>query len=143
MLLGGTSLIALLLAALLSVPARLGPPAPSRGAEDLDLAKAPLWRDRECWVGKSVHDVLPASAVSKVVLLRANTSAPADIDIANIRALLSDASHFERSPTAPDLSSTIWEALLVTTDHRLLLLRVDREWALLVAPEGHGYFRSR
>ncbi len=137
-------MIALLFAAVLG--ASDVPHAPGHAASSVttvDLAKAPLWRDRERWVGKTVAEVLPPSTLARLVLIRAETSATADIDAANLRRLLSQASRFKRAPADLSASSVIWEALLETTDGRFFLLRVYQQWALLISSEGHGYFVRR
>ncbi|MEO5559934.1 MAG: hypothetical protein ABIO49_08870 [Dokdonella sp.] len=114
----------------------------SSGADRfIDLAKSPLYREREAWVGKPVETILPESSLSRLILLTAVTAATADIDVANIRRLLSSGLHFEHPGKDWDSSPLVWEAVAETNDGHVYLLRVYREWAQLVSPEAHGFFR--
>jgi hypothetical protein len=76
-----------------------------------------------------------------VVLVKARTSAPGEIDIINIlRALKADAV-FEQGPEKWDPDRSTWEAVVLTDDQRAFLFRANGEWACLTAKEGHGFFR--
>lgn len=141
----------MLIAALTSVLlCAVGPTQSAPAATDasdtmvlMDFAKAPHYRENEIWVGKAVSDVLPASAVSRILLLAAETSAPANIDAANIRRLLSPAFHFEHAAPGWEESPLVWDAILETSDGRLFHIKIYREWAQLVSPHAHGFFRAR
>ncbi|MBI2568573.1 MAG: hypothetical protein HYV63_16245 [Candidatus Schekmanbacteria bacterium] len=131
-------------------------PAPTAAAEPpdmpvyVDLAKNAMDREKQPWTGKLLAEVLPVAAVSRILLLKAVTSATADLDVANIHRLLSRNARFENPAFAPpadspDFSTTvcIWEAVVELNDGRPFLLRVGGGWALLVSSAGHGYFRSQ
>ena len=115
---------------------------PSAGSSPqfMDLAKTPMWREHALWVGKPVASVLPPSSISRLVLLEAVTSATADLDGLNIRRLLAAAGRFERPPQPLETGPSIWHVLIDTADGRTFQLRVYGQWALLVSPDGHGYF---
>ncbi len=134
----------LLSLSLLAMPQTETPMPVSSGSHSLiDLVKGPLYREKEAWVGKSVDAVLPASSISRLILLTAVTAATSDIDDANIRRLLSSGFHFQHPIKDWDASPLIWEAVVETNDGHVYLLRVYREWAQLVSPEAHGCFRIR
>lgn len=135
-------LSALLSLSLLAMPqAEMPMPVSSRTDRFIDLAKSPLYREKEAWVGKSVQTILPESSLSRLILLTAVTAATADLDVANIRRLLSSGLHFEHPGKDWDSAPLIWEAVAETNDGHVYLLRVYREWAQLVSPEAHGFFR--
>ncbi|MEO6687770.1 MAG: hypothetical protein ABIS07_17635 [Dokdonella sp.] len=129
---------------LLALPqAEMPTPVSSGRDRFIDLAKGPLYREKEVWVGTSVEAVLPASSLARLILLTAVTAATADIDAANIRRLLSSGIRFEHPQKGWDLSPLVWEAIAETNDGHVYLLRVHREWAQLVSSEAHGFFRIR
>ncbi|MEO7323279.1 MAG: hypothetical protein ABIW82_00460 [Dokdonella sp.] len=140
---GSRSMLSVLLS--LSVLAMPQAAMPMPGASDtdrfIDLAKSPLYREKEAWVGKSIETVLPASSLSRLILLTAVTAATADLDVANIRRLLSSGLQFEHPAKDWDSSPLIWEAVAETNDGHVYLLRVYRAWAQLISPEAHGFFR--
>jgi hypothetical protein len=109
----------------------------------VDLAKAPMYRENEKWLGKTIDSVLPPSSVSRVLLLTAVTSATADLDAANIRRLLSSQARFEHPASSWEPSPVMWQAVIETEDGRVFQLRVFREWAQLISPGAHGFFRVR
>lgn len=107
------------------------------------LAKAPLYREKERWLGKHLAEVLPGSSVSRLLLLTAVTSATADLDAANITHILSRDVAFEHAPQDWDSAVVIWEAVIETADGHIFHLRATNSWAQLISPEAHGFFKYR
>lgn len=138
-----TLLSAILLSVLADSKAPASIPVEPQRQPFVDLAKAPLYRENEKWLGKTIDSVLPPSSVSRVLLITAVTSATADIDAANIRRLLASQVRFELPDLGWDSSSVMWQAVVETKDGRVFQLRVFREWAQLVSPDAHGFFRAR
>ncbi|KAB2958586.1 MAG: hypothetical protein F9K16_13205 [Thermoanaerobaculia bacterium] len=107
----------------------------------IDLAKAPLYREKERWLGKRLSEVLPGSSVSRLLLLTAVTSATADLDAFNITRLLSQDVAFEHAPRDWDSAVVIWEAVIETADGHTFRIRATNTWAQLISPEAHGFFQ--
>ena len=109
----------------------------------VDLTKRPNWKKNELWTGKSVSDILNASHISKLVLTKAVTSAPANIDGINVLRILESKSVFEEAPKEMRELTTTWEAVLFTKDGKCFFLRIGLEWACLTSQDGHGFFKRR
>lgn len=103
-----------------SAPVVTDPSRPS--IEVIDLAKAPLHRENEWWLGKRLSEVLPGSSVSRLLLFAAVTSATADLDAANITHILSQDVVFEPAPQDWDAAVVIWEAVIETAEGRIFRL---------------------
>ena len=103
----------------------LGMAAANAGATDVDLAKAQPPRSAEfAWQGRTLSQVLPVEDIERLVLLKAVTSAPAALDMRNLRRMLRDAAgeplqvpqEGERQPLQAGGPDTIWVAVLLTRD---------------------------
>lgn len=103
----------------------LGMAAATAGAADVDLAKAlPADPQGFAWQGRTLAQVLPVDAIERLVLLKAVTSAPAALDMRNLRRMLRDAAATplqapapgERQPLQAGGADTVWEAVLLTRD---------------------------
>ena len=103
--------------------ALLGMAAANAGAADVDLAKASLGRLAGfVWEGRTLSQVLQVEDIERLVLLKAVTSAPATLDMHNLRRMLRDAAgaslqapqEGERHPLQAGGPDTIWEAVLLT-----------------------------
>ncbi|TQM17567.1 hypothetical protein FB548_0952 [Pseudoxanthomonas sp. 3HH-4] len=69
--------------------ALLGIASGSAAATDVDLAKTgPGRAEAVAWQGRTLSQVLPVDAIDRIVLLKAVTSAPADLDLRNLRRML-------------------------------------------------------
>jgi hypothetical protein len=118
---------------------------PPVSASDVDLAKAPYRRD-DAWPGKPVSEVLAPDAIDRIVLLKAITSAPPDIDFHSIREMLRTGERFQKCPEVRlhgPLNSnlgSIWEAVVVTRDGAFFRFIADGEWVSLVGAEGAGCY---
>ncbi len=124
--------------------AALGMAAANAGAADVDLAKALPERSAGfAWQGRTVAQVLPLAGIERLVLLKAVTSAPAAMDMRNLRRMLHDAAAMpmqapgddERQPLQAGGPDTIWEAVL--------LMRDGGVFGLAVRPGGTQDHRHR
>lgn len=122
----------------------LGMAAANAGAADVDLAKALPERSAGfAWQGRTVAQVVPLAGIERLVLLKAVTSAPAVLDMRNLRRMLRDAAAMplqtprddERRPLQAGGPDTIWEAVL--------LMRDGRVFGLTVRPGGAPDHRHR
>ena len=127
--------------------ALLGIASGSASATDVDLVKTgPGRAEAFAWQGRTLSQVLPVDAIERIVLLKAVTSAPADLDLRNLRRMLRDAAGAPLRTADhdgqgfPQLGSndTIWEAVLLTRagDVFGLVIRPD------VAAAGEGAHRA-
>lgn len=105
--------------------AALGMAAANAGAADVDLAKALPARSPDfAWQGRTVAQVVPVEGIERLVLLKAVTSAPAALDMRNLRRMLRDAAGMplqapvdgERQPLQAGGPDTVWEAVLLMRD---------------------------
>jgi hypothetical protein len=103
-------------------------------AADVDLAKSTPVRSYEsvgAWHGKHLSQVLEVDDIARIVLLKAVTSAPATLDMANLRRMLTDAAGMPlQAPSMQALlqlgsTESIWEAVL--------LMRSGEVFGLVVA----------
>ncbi len=117
-------------------------------AQDADLAKRHR-ADGNPWVGKTVPDVLPADQIERIVLTRAITSAPPEIDLGNIRRMLDSTRTLQRRSVAKSLmpplganSDAIWEALVLMRSGEAIRFVADNEWICLIGTAGEGCYRQ-
>lgn len=117
-------------------------------AQDVDLAKRHRM-DGNPWVGKTVPDVLPADQIERIVLTRAITSAPPEIDLGNIRRMLDSTRTLQRRSVAKSLmpplganSDAIWEALVLMRSGEAIRFVADNEWICLIGTAGEGCYRQ-
>lgn len=89
-------------------------------ADDVHLDKPSPGPDPGAWAGRTLGEVLEVQAISRVIVLRAATSAPAGLDLDNIRKLLRNAAQEPLEAAASPspigtafLPETIWHAVLV------------------------------
>lgn len=117
----------------------LGMAAANAGAADVDLAKAlPAPASGFAWQGRTVAQVVAVEDIERLVLLKAVTSAPAALDMRNLRRMLRDAAAMplqapreaERQPLQAGGADTVWEAVL--------LMRDGGVFGLAVRPGGTG-----
>lgn len=100
-------------------------------AADVHLAK-PQRDDPLQWQGRTLGEVADVSQVERVLLLRAVTSAPPALDLANLRRILADHAGAPLRPVdAPPVPwrvrEGIWHAVLLMRDGRLLELEIEAE----------------
>ncbi|MCC7248640.1 MAG: hypothetical protein IT473_08450 [Lysobacter sp.] len=121
-------------------------------AQDVDLAKRHR-ADGNPWIGKTVPDVLPVDQIERIVLTRAITSAPPDIDLGNIRRMLDSTRTLQPRSAAASLmpplggalgknSEAIWEALILTRAGEAIRFVADNEWICLIGTAGEGCYRQ-
>lgn len=116
-------------------------------AQDVDLAKN-AYGDDNAWPGKPVATVLPAESIERIILTRAVTTAPAVLDIDNIRRML-DTTAVLAEPSQSGLLASpfgaarevIWEAVLLTRSGAALRFVAGSEWACISGIDGAGCFR--
>jgi len=115
-------------------------------AGDVHLGKLPA-ADPASWQGRTLGDVVDAAQVERVILLRAVTSAPADLDLANVRRMLADGAgaQMEASDSPRPLPpwrarEGIWHAVLLMRSGRVFDLEIHavggRRRGCLVADDG-------
>jgi hypothetical protein len=127
--------------------ALLGIASGSAAATDVDLAKTgPGRAEAFPWQGRTLSQVLPVDAIDRIVLLKAVTSAPADLDVRNLRGMLRDAASAplqaanddERAFLQLGGNDTLWEAVLLT--------RAGAVFGLVIRPDadaaGQGAHRA-
>lgn len=115
----------------------LGMASASAAAGDVDLAKAGAGA-AFAWEGRTLAQVLPVDGIDRIVLLKATTSAPASLDLHNLRRMLRDAADaplhevHDGARTFLQLGGhdTIWEAVLLT--------RTGEVFGLVVRAEGEA-----
>lgn len=98
---------------------------------DVDLVKSLHSSASSDWQGRVLADVLAIDDVQRLVLLKAVTSAPGDIDLANIRRMIEDAAASPLDTTSSDSApfntgsglsgllswgskDSVWEAVVLT-----------------------------
>jgi len=105
--------------------AALGMTAATAGAADVDLAKASPERSAGfAWQGRTLAQVVAVEDIERLVLLKAVTSAPAALDMRNLRRMLRDAAGMplqaareeEHRPLQAGGPDTVWEAVLLMRD---------------------------
>lgn len=118
--------------------ALLGMVSGSAAAADVDLAKGGTGpAGGFAWEGQTLSQVLPVDDIERIVLLKAVTSAPASLDLRNLRRMLGDAAHAPLHRADDDARAllqwgghdTIWEAVLLTRTGGVfgLVIRADDE----------------
>ena len=100
-------------------------------AADVNLAK-PGRGSPSAWEGRVLGEVADEAEVERVLLLRAVTSAPASLDLANLRRKLVENAAAPLQPMealdAPwRVRDGIWHALLLMRDGRVLELEIGAE----------------
>ncbi len=78
-------------------------------ADDVHLGKPPV-ADPASWQGRTLGEVVDAAQVERVILLRAVTSAPADLDLANVRRMLADGAGVPMEAPDPSRPLPPWRA---------------------------------
>jgi hypothetical protein len=94
----------------------------------------------QSWVGNDVSTVIRTCDISKIILLRAVTSAPDEIDIDNILRSIAQSTIFELH----DLyfsDQIIWEAVFFVKDGECLHYQSDGEWVHVETKNGGGFFK--
>lgn len=92
------------------------------------------------WVGNDVSTVISMNDVSKIILLRAITSAPDEINIDNIVRSISKSTIFEQHELY--FSEQIsWQAILVLDGEEYIHYQSDGEWVHIETDSGGGFFR--
>ena len=116
-------------------------------AQDVDLAKHAYGSDN-AWPGKPVAAVLPPESIERIILARAMTSAPAALDMDNIRRMLDTDAVLVAPSQAGLLASlfgaareAIWEAVLLTRTGEAVRFVAGNEWACILGVDGAGCFR--
>ena len=117
--------------------ALLGMVSGSAAAADVNLAKVDAAVGAFAWNGRTLSQVLPVAAIERIVLLKAVTSAPALLDLSNLRRMLQDAEHAPLRKADDDTGTflqlgghdTVWEAILLTRTGEVfgLVIRADDE----------------
>ncbi len=100
-------------------------------AADVNLAK-PGGGSPSAWQGRLLGEVAAEGEVERVLLLRAVTSAPPQLDLANLRRMLAGNAAAPLQPTegadAPwRVRDGTWHALLLMRDGRVLELEIGAE----------------
>lgn len=78
-------------------------------AGDVHLGKPPA-AGPAAWQGRTLGDVVDAAQVERVILLRAVTSAPAALDLANVRRMLADGAGAQMEAPGPSRPLPPWRA---------------------------------
>lgn len=118
--------------------ALLGMVSGSAAAADVDLAKGAAGpAGGFAWEGRTLSQVLPVDDIERIVLLKAVTSAPAWLDLRNLRRMLGDAANASLRRADDDTGTflqlggddTVWEAVLLTRTGEVfgLVIRADDE----------------
>lgn len=108
----------------------------------IDLNKQPNWGKNDLWENEKISMIVPISEISKLILIKAETSAPAEIDSINVlRILNSDATFQKKIEHSALLTHTVYEAVLVMKNGSYFLLRVAGDSGMLTSEAGHGCFR--
>jgi hypothetical protein len=94
----------------------------------------------QSWVGNDVSTVIRPCDISKIILLRAITSAPDDIDIDNIVRSIAQSTIFELHDLYFSEQIT-WEAVFVVKDDEYLHYQSDGEWVHIETKGGGGFFK--
>lgn len=98
-------------------------------AGDIHLDK-PQAGEPPSWQGRTLGEVADASQVERVLLLRAVTSAPRALDLANLRRMLADYADaplrpMDAPPVPWRVREGIWHAMLLMRDGQVLELTVE------------------
>jgi hypothetical protein len=94
----------------------------------------------QSWVGNDVSTIIRICDISKIILLRAMTSAPHDINISNIVRSIAKSTIFELHDLYFSEHIT-WEAVFVLKDDEYLHYQSDGEWVYIETKDGGGFFR--
>ena len=111
----------------------------------IDFAKG--GRRAQKWTSRKLSDVVPASEISKIILLKGETSAPGEIDIYMIYRMLDTNSVFYEHDTKHQGMNTIYEAVILMENQSVFLLQIGRgeighgEARLISQDYDYGYFK--
>lgn len=94
------------------------------------------------WVGKEVSSFIQIKDISKTILLKAITSAPAEIDLDYIVKTLKNSTKFEWRDKLSLSNNVIWQAVLLTRDGSYFYYQSDGHWIHLGSENGGGFFKS-
>jgi len=101
----------------------------------------------KAWVGEDVSKLIQANDVSKVILLKAFTSAPDDIDARNIMNSMKNSEKFELCNELCEklfsYENIIWHAVLITKDGSYFSYKSDGKWIFIESKNGGGFFKWR
>lgn len=115
--------------------------ANSQQLDSVDLGKGLGLTFTKSWIGKDVSTVIDVDNISKLILLKAVTSAPTNLDVSNIADSIKRATKFESRP--PDLSKfIIWQALLIMKNGEYIHYQYDGKWIHIATENGGGFFRQ-
>jgi hypothetical protein len=110
----------------------------------IDLDKQPNWGKHELWENEKISKIVPIAEISKLILIKGETSAPAEIDFINVlRMLNSDATFQKKTESTAPPAHTVYEAVLVMKNGSCFLLRVAGDSGKLTSEAGHGYFKVK
>lgn len=95
------------------------------------------------WSGRRVSDVLDASAIARVWLIEAHTTAPSSLDARNIVEMLAGGDVFEPPEAYWRVSGTqdVWVALVEMADGSMFSVRIRDGWVALGQDGQVGVFR--
>lgn len=91
-------------------------------------------------LGVDVSSIIDVDNISKVILLKAITSAPVGIDVNNILKTIEKATVFE----SHDLylsEKMVWQAILVTKQGEYIQYLSDGKWVHITFEGGGGFFK--
>lgn len=94
----------------------------------------------ESWLGKDVSSVIAVEDISKVILLKAMTSATSDIDIKNVLKSIEKATKFESHSLSISENIT-WQVLLLTKQGEYIQYIANGEWVYVTLESGYGFFK--
>jgi hypothetical protein len=110
----------------------------------IDLDKKPNLEKNKLWENEKITKIVPISEISRLILIKGETSAPAAIDSINVlRILNSDATIQRNTEPATPPTHTVYEAVLIMKNGSHFLLRVAGDSGKLTSEDGHGYFRVK
>ena len=100
--------------------------------------------EKMVWVGLQVSDVLPTSGIARILLVEANTTAPARVNVRNVVAtleaggLLESAEPYRRQ----ERDTPMWVAVVEMKDGAMFSVRFYSDWAELSQERRVGAFRT-
>jgi hypothetical protein len=108
------------------------------------LDKQPNWNNYELWENEEISKIFPVSEISRLILIKGITSAPAEIDSINIlRILNSDATFQKNTETKGPPTNAVYEAVLIMKNGSCFLLRIAGDSGWISSEAGHGYFKVK
>ncbi|NYZ62513.1 glutaredoxin family protein [Luteimonas sp. SJ-16] len=110
--------------------------------DDVNLAK-PGHGATARWSGVHVEQVLPAGSIQRLVVTRAVTSAPGELDAASVREVLTglsgpalDTGHRPRGLAQMGHAASIWEGVIVLASGTVMGFVIDADMVCLHGAEG-------